>query len=157
MRKMRIACPACAAAYDVPDRLLAGPPRTLRCSRCGTDFALPRAEAPAEVPSAEPPPAAPAPAVPPPAEPPPAAPPDPPAVTEREPPPPPRPRPVPLAAPRRPMDEPVEVPPPRGLAGAWVASIALVMAAIFALLVFRAKVIEVWPASGRLFAALGLT
>ncbi len=42
---MRIACPNCATEYDVPDRLLAGPGRMLRCSRCATDFALPPPDA----------------------------------------------------------------------------------------------------------------
>ncbi len=140
---MRIACPACAASYEVPDRLLAGPARTLRCSRCGADFALPRAEAPA--------PAAPplVEAAPPP---PPAVEPDPPAAVAPEPPPPPAPRSEPLAAPR-----PAEAQAPSPLLlRAWVASIAVVLAAIVALLVFHGAVMDAWPASRRLFAALGL-
>jgi predicted Zn finger-like uncharacterized protein len=52
MNRMRIACPSCDAEYDVPDRLLAGAARTLRCSRCRADFALPQAAPP---PAPEPP------------------------------------------------------------------------------------------------------
>ena len=141
---MRIACPACTASYEVPDRLLAGPARTLRCSRCGADFALPRAEAPA--------PAAPplVEAAPPP---PPAVEPDPPAAVAPEPPPAPAPRSEPLAAPR--PTAAAEAPSPL-LLRAWVASIAVVLAAIVALLVFHGAVMDAWPASRRLFAALGL-
>ena len=131
--EMRIACPACAAAYEVPDRLLAGPARTLRCSRCGADFALPQVEVVAEPMTAEP-------AV--------APPPEPPAVVATPP---------PAPTPPAPMLRP-EAPhaPPAGLVRAWVASIAVVLAAIGALLVFHARVMEAWPASTRLFAALGL-
>lgn len=143
---MRIACPACAAAYEVPDRLLAGPARTLRCSRCGTDFALPRPE-PAEPPAAPAIEAAPPP--PPPA--PPAMAPEPPAAAVPEPPRAPPPRPEPLATPRPAV---AEVPP--RLLRAWVASIAVVLVAIVSLLVFHRAVMEAWPASRRLFAALGL-
>lgn len=136
---MRIACPSCAATYDVPDRLLAGPARTLRCSRCGADFPLPHVEA--EAPTSTP------------AEPalPTAASPEP--VAEAVPVPAPRPEPL---APRQPaVAEAAEAPSP-ALLRAWVASIVVVVAAIASLLVFHAKVMEVWPASMRVFAALGL-
>ncbi|MBW6397983.1 zinc-ribbon domain-containing protein [Roseomonas sp. HJA6] len=136
---MRIDCPACAATYEVPDRLLAGPARTLRCSRCGADFALPRVAAPAPPPVAEPPPAAPP--VP-----------EPQVATEPPPAPPPRPEPLAMVA-RTPPDEAAT---PRGLVGAWIASLVVVVAAILGLLAFHAKVMEIWPASTRLFAALGL-
>ncbi|MEO3471217.1 zinc-ribbon domain-containing protein [Roseomonas sp. CAU 1739] len=142
---MRIACPACAAAYEVPDRLLTGPARTLRCSRCGADFALPQVEAVAEPVIAEPEPSPPVVA----------APREPLAVAATAPtrPPPPVMRPESL-----PPTPPPEVPdaPPAGLVRAWVASIVVVLAAVLSLLVFHAKVMEVWPASTRLFAALGL-
>ncbi|WP_369407992.1 zinc-ribbon domain-containing protein, partial [Roseomonas rosulenta] len=58
MNRMRIACPSCGAEYEVPDRLLAGAARSLRCSRCGADFALPEgapAAAPPPSPAPEPP------------------------------------------------------------------------------------------------------
>ncbi len=57
---MKIVCPACDAAYDVPAAVLAAP-RKMRCARCGHDW-VPSAEVPdsppamAEAPSAESPP-----------------------------------------------------------------------------------------------------
>ena len=35
---MLISCPNCAAGYNVPDHLLAGAGRTLRCARCQEEF-----------------------------------------------------------------------------------------------------------------------
>ncbi|HEY4251215.1 MAG TPA: zinc-ribbon domain-containing protein [Roseomonas sp.] len=57
---MRIACPDCAAEYEVPDHLLVGAPRAMRCARCGrvwTPQAIappPPAPAPALAPELEP-------------------------------------------------------------------------------------------------------
>jgi predicted Zn finger-like uncharacterized protein len=48
---MRIACPNCHAEYEVPDAMLAGGARQLRCARCGHGFS---AALPAE--TASPPP-----------------------------------------------------------------------------------------------------
>jgi predicted Zn finger-like uncharacterized protein len=51
---MRIACPSCDAEYDVPDALLAGGAKRLRCTRCGHGFtgALPEsAPAPEPLPA----------------------------------------------------------------------------------------------------------
>ncbi len=138
--EMHISCPSCAAAYEVPDRLLAGPARMLRCSRCGADFPLPQAEAPV---------------------------PEPPPVLTTVPPPeperaiePPR---AAASAPVVPRREPPALPAvvvPKAsspaLVGAWVASIALLGAAIASLLVFHVEVMAAWPASARLFVALGL-
>ena len=47
---MRIACPACNAAYDVPDAELRDD-RVVRCARCGTDWApvVPVAQADPEI------------------------------------------------------------------------------------------------------------
>ncbi len=42
---MRIVCPSCNAAYDVPDSVVAAR-RMLRCSRCNTDFAAHAADGP---------------------------------------------------------------------------------------------------------------
>ena len=136
--RMRIACPSCSAEYEVPDRLLAGAGRTLRCSRCAAEFALP-ALAPPE-PVAEPPPPAPAPAPMPPPDPPTASPPSPPvlvAADDR-----PRPAALPAASP--------------ALVRAWVGSVALVLGGMVALLLFRAPVMQAWPPATRLFSALGL-
>jgi len=152
---MRIACPACAAAYEVPDRLLAGAPRMLRCARCGASFALPTAPAPAEAPpDPAPPPEAPSVAAPAP-DPPPPEPPEPEATAPDDPPPESpaadEPRPQPLA---RRVEE---APPPDALAWAWAGSVAVVALGALALLVFRTRVMEAWPPSTRLFAALGLS
>jgi predicted Zn finger-like uncharacterized protein len=169
---MRIACPACAAAYEVPDRLLAGAPRMLRCSRCGAEFAPPRPAPPEPDP---PPPRAPEP----PPDPPP-APPEPPdpafapvaapapatvaePATAAEPQPalgPAPPAAAPAAPPElRPGPRPATRQAPHGeaaLTRAWLASIAAVLIGLAALIVFRARVMEAWPPSMRLFAALGL-
>lgn len=150
---MRIACPACAAAYEVPDRLLAGAPRMLRCARCGASFALPRLESPAPAP-AEPPPEPEVAAAPPVESPPPAV-----AVTEPDPPPE-VPAPDVAVPPEHLAPEPLarrDEPPPRALVGAWAASIAAVVLGALSLLIFRATVMEAWPPSTRLFAALGLS
>ena len=32
---MRIVCPSCQAAYEVPEKLLSGAARKVRCARCG--------------------------------------------------------------------------------------------------------------------------
>jgi predicted Zn finger-like uncharacterized protein len=142
MIRMRIACPSCGAEYEVPDRLLAGAARTLRCSRCGTDFALPRAAAPAPAPpepTPAPPMQAPPAAAPPPAASPPEAPPPPaPAVPER----------APVASAATGGDA--------ALRKAWMASVALVAAGVLALVVWRGAVMAAWPPATRLFAALGL-
>ncbi len=137
MKQMRIACPTCGAEYDVPDRLLSGAARTLRCSRCATDFALPSlAAAPPPPPAPPEPVAVPAPApAPPPAAAEPEAPPAP-AVPER----------TPVA--RDPQD--------RALLGAWAASVLVVLGGIAAMLVFRAQLMAAWPPVTRFFSVLGL-
>jgi predicted Zn finger-like uncharacterized protein len=129
MNRMRIACPSCGAEYDVPDRLLAGPARTLRCSRCATDFALPQA-APVPVPVAEPP-RVPAPE---------------PAAAPRVPAPPSRER-APVAS--APPDQ-------AALVRTWVASLVVVIGGVLGLVVFRSEVMAAWPPATRMFAALGL-
>jgi len=138
---MRVTCPACAADYEVPDRLLAGAPRMLRCARCGADFVPPRPE-----PAAPPP--APEVAV------------APPPVAAAPEPAPPQPEAAPPVRPVRPVPQPLaprDEAPSRALAGAWAASIAAVVLGVLALLLFRATVMEAWPPSARLFAALGLS
>lgn len=67
----------------------------------------------------------------------------------------PEPEPPPLRVPERPL-VPADSRPSPSLARAWVASLALVIGAVLALLVFRGKVMEAWPPAARLFAALGL-
>lgn len=131
---MRIACPSCAAAYDVPDRLLAGTARALRCSRCGAGFALPAAAPVVAVPPAVPVPSA-----------------EPPLAEA-----PPPPRDAPAPAPRE--RAPVAAGPGNqaALLRAWVVSLVLVAGAILGLLLFRSQVMAAWPPATRLFVVLGL-
>ncbi len=58
---MRIDCPGCAAAYDVPASVLTAR-RVMRCARCGTEFTpqAPFPRAPAHVATPDPIPATPA-------------------------------------------------------------------------------------------------
>ena len=121
----------------MPDRLLAGAARTLRCSRCGTDFALPQAARAAEAVPPAPPPAP---------EPPVAAAPAPAAEPAAD-----------SAAPRA-ERTPVASTPPNdaALQRAWVASLLVVVGGVLGLLVFRSQVMAAWPPATRLFAVLGL-
>lgn len=127
---MRIACPACTAEYEVPDHLLAGSARSLRCSRCAAVFPLPRVE-PEPKPKAEP---------------------EPPAVAA------PPPEPLPLPADSVPDRVPLaaEPGPGKALLLAWTASLAVVLGAGVALVVFRGPIMAAWPPATRFFQALGL-
>lgn len=164
---MRIACPSCAAEYEVPEAALAGGPRLLRCARCGHGFE-------AALPAPPPPPPAPAPPPPEPDPPPePEPPPDPSPEPAPEPAPPPKPRggpsalrperapppeptaaapPPPDPAPReRLMDPPPQ--PPRGpLLLAWLVSLAVLGTVGWALWRYREAVIEAFPPAARLYA-----
>jgi predicted Zn finger-like uncharacterized protein len=132
MNLMRIACPSCGAEYDVPDRLLAGPARTLRCSRCATDFALPQGVAAPPLPAPAPEPA---------------------AVMAPDP----APTPNVPAPPLRERAPVASTPPGRAaLLRAWAASLVVVIGAVVGLLVFRSEVMAAWPPATRVFAALGM-
>jgi len=134
---MRIACPACAAAYDVPDARLT-PGGVVRCARCGTDWAPLAAATVPEPPAIE---------VLPPESPSLAAPDGIKAPASSEP------------SPR--IDEPVL---PRfgagsaraALALAWLASVAALCALAWAAVTWRADIMQAWPNSARLYALLGL-
>jgi predicted Zn finger-like uncharacterized protein len=140
MKQMRIACPTCGAEYDVPDRLLSGAARTLRCSRCATDFALPTV-----APVAPPPPPAPP------------TPPAPPEIVAAPAPAPAEPEPEAPAAPTVPERTPVaREPHDRALVGAWAASVLVVLGGVAAMLAFRAQLMAAWPPVGRFFSVLGL-
>jgi predicted Zn finger-like uncharacterized protein len=150
---MRIACPACDATYEVPDAMLRGGTRVVRCARCGNEWTpveISTAPMPAEEPEAAPPP----PSKPPPAVPPPDL--DLPGRLE------------PRLKPLRPRPElraieplpslPAE-PPRRGGAGAaaaWALSLLVLAGAAGAAVAWRTQVIAAWPPSERVFAALGL-
>lgn len=123
---MRIACPDCAAEYEVPDHLLVGTPRTMKCARCGRVWTpAPLPEPPLErlepLPEPEPEPE------PPPAEPPPPAP------------------PVAAPPPRR-----------TGLLLAWLATIVIVIGAAAGAVTRRDEVIRAWPPAERAYRAIGL-
>jgi predicted Zn finger-like uncharacterized protein len=129
---MRIECPSCDATYEVPDHLLGGT-RMLRCARCGHEWApagiaVPAAAEAADVPS------------------PPVRPPDP--APERD---------LWADAQLRPdldMD-----PPERGRAlvvAAWVVSLVVLAGAVAAAYGYRDVVMQAWPPSTRVYAALGL-
>ena len=178
---MRIVCPNCHAAYEVPESLVTGG-KAVRCARCGTEW-TPAAEAP------PPPEAAPRPA--PPEPPPPGHAPEPEHATEPEhaPEPEPLPEPSPIAVP--PPPEPMAPPglraeprlpgyrsrnvdteddarpPPRddeiaeprrshGALIAWVVSLLVLALLIWAVFAFRGHVMGAWPPSTRLYATLGL-
>jgi predicted Zn finger-like uncharacterized protein len=49
---MQIACPSCAAEYEVPAARMK-PGRKARCSRCGTEWTLPAAAEPEPAPEPE--------------------------------------------------------------------------------------------------------
>lgn len=127
--RMRLACPSCHAAYEVPDDRLGVGARRLRCARCAHEwtFAPPTAPPPEIVPL-PPLPAAPPSLV---AEP----------LTPREP-----------AFP--PYDEPVGF--AWGALAAWVASILVLAGLAFATVQFRANIMQAWPPSQRAYALIGL-
>ena len=127
---MRIVCPGCTAAYEVPIALLK-PGQAVRCARCAREW-TPPFEAPEPLPpQAEPePPPAPVPSV---------------DIEPRE---------EPRLVPSRPAA------PPRGrntaLRLAWVASVAVLGLLVWGAYVERAAIMQLWPASIRLYGALGL-
>jgi predicted Zn finger-like uncharacterized protein len=128
---MQIVCPACAAAYEVPMTLLK-PGRTVRCARCAHEW-VPSPAGPevATGAAAETAPAAVA-----------ASDPDSEGI-------PPAPWPPPAASP--------VVRPNVALRIAWAASIVAVLMLGWGAYAWRAAIMEAWPASIRLYAALGLT
>jgi predicted Zn finger-like uncharacterized protein len=148
---MRIACPSCAALYEVPERLLAERPRPVRCARCGHVW-TPEPAVAAEAPAPETPPPSP--------------PPDRFVAPDSQP---------SLRAdsrlagfrPRASFEEepdPDEMladygPEGGGRGGAligWVISLALLAGMLWAGLAYREQVMAAWPASTRLYAAIGL-
>ncbi|WP_426959699.1 zinc-ribbon domain-containing protein [Muricoccus radiodurans] len=157
---MRVACPNCAAEYDLPPavtaRLAGG--KTVRCTRCGTSWApelpsperqtperqtperqTPERQTP-ERPAREE--AAPRP-----------------VFSAAEPPlDMPRP-PAPAPLPPKPRAEPVPVerPQPRAALGiAWAASLLILAGAAYAAWHWRAEVVAAWPPAARAYMALGL-
>jgi predicted Zn finger-like uncharacterized protein len=157
---MRIVCPSCSAAYDVPDAMLADR-QVVRCARCTREWhPIP----PREIEVAAPPPATSvaAPAVP-------EAPapedswiamPDiaaPPRPSLDRPTPPTERRPLGAMAIDRLMADPAPPPASLALRLAWIGSIVLVLALLGAAVTWRTQVMAAWPPSTRLYAALGLS
>ena len=140
---MRIECPSCSAAYDVPDRLLAGG-KKLRCARCAHQWAPQEAaDLAPPTPPEPPPPPPPSTLAPPPT-----------AMrdldAERPP------EPELHVEPKRPPHKRPESPSRLPVILALVAS-AVVLAALLGGLVFaRAEVMRLWDPSKRLFGWLGL-
>ncbi len=123
---MKITCPYCAAEYNVPDSLAAG--RVVRCAKCTGEWAPVLLAI-----AVEPPP-----------------------VAEPEPEPELPPPPLVETADRL---APLPPPPPARrlpLLLAWVGSLAVIVAAVVAALVFHGAISHAWPPSQRVYAALGL-
>jgi predicted Zn finger-like uncharacterized protein len=158
---MRIACPNCAATYEVPDKLLAAGPRPLRCARCRHEWQATPADAMAPAPALPVPAGAPPPERFPPMPPQAAAPTVPDLVVDELPPQ----RPPPARGPRQ--HTPI-TPLPAGAEGAvedrakalalaaWAASILLLIGVAAGAVVWRQQIMAVWPPSERVFTALGL-
>jgi predicted Zn finger-like uncharacterized protein len=135
---MRIVCPSCSAAYDVPDaQLTAG--RIVRCARCAVEWTpVPPAAAPPEA-EAPPPPSTDEPA--------------PPPVRTPEAPLAPTPR---QSAMDRLAAHPVRLQRSTLLRLAWAASLVLLVLAFGAAFAWRDRIVSAWPPSAHAYAALGM-
>ena len=153
---MRIVCPSCSAAFEVPKTRLA-PGQAVRCARCGADWTPLAAPEPAkvaqsgvaqstvaqsEVAQSEQPPERPLPSRNP----------EPVTLTKS----------AVLAAPRRTLLTPLLnrlnlmlMAEPALVAG-WTVSIAVLLALVWAAVTWRSDVMHAWPPSERLYTALGL-
>jgi predicted Zn finger-like uncharacterized protein len=150
---MRIVCPSCSAAYDVPDSLVTAG-RVVRCTRCDGEWTPVEAVAvPLEAASAAPPdeaaarppeeaPANPAPPVPDASAP--EAPANRIAATPRQ------------SAMDRLVAQSTGPQPLIRLRLAWVASFMLLVLAAGAAYTWRAQIVAAWPPSAHAYAALGL-
>jgi len=127
---MLVQCPACSAAYEVPDHLLKGGPRLLQCAKCRHSFQAPALP---QAPLAEPPPPAPE------------------AIAPLAEPPAPKP---PAAA--KPAEAPPATPPDRPALLGWAATAGVLVLAAGLLSTYRAEVIQAWPPAARLFQWLGM-
>jgi predicted Zn finger-like uncharacterized protein len=125
---MRIVCPSCSAAYDVPDSLVL-PGRVVRCARCTQEWT------PVDAVPAEPYPVSPGP-MPPEIE--------PPISTIRQ------------TAMNRLAAHPAEPPSKSGLRLAWAASILVIVLALGGAYAWRSQIFAVWPPSERAYALFGL-
>jgi len=152
---MRIACPNCAAEYDVPDAALAAGPRLLKCARCGHHFHA--RSVLQEEPEPPPPPAPEKPrdrlaervsagagdrAM---------------TVTDRPPPSRGPTRSMPIDPPLPRLGDAPASPPDRFALAGWVVTVAVLIGGALAAYAFRAEIVAAWPPAARVFAALGLS
>ncbi len=136
---MRLVCPSCEAAYNVPDDRLGPGPRRLRCARCAHIWTV-----------MPPPPAPPLgllhpePATPPPANQ--SWPAPPPLTAETR-------RPLMVPLPDYEDEEEEEAPASHwGVTAAWFASVLLLVGLVVAAVHFQTEIMQVWPPSQRLYA-----
>ncbi len=156
---MRIVCPSCQAAYEVPDAILAAGPKLVRCARCGTEWTPPPLAAPIAPEGAVPEPAAPEPAARAAAEPeagPPPARAEPRLSSFRQRPPPVADLPPTGAADHGVPPEPARPPPLYAAILGWVLSVALLAGLGWAAVTWRVSVMAAWPPSERVYTAVGL-
>lgn len=140
--EVRIVCPSCAAAYDVADAALA-PGRAVRCARCGVEWApvaaIEQPEAPivrpAQIGAAQEPTASPVPNEPVPLG---------PASADG------------VAEPAAAVRARFPALPDTKLLSAWLASLLLLLLLAWGAYAGRAGIMAAWPASQRLYGALGL-
>jgi len=132
---MQIICPACAASYEVPMTLLK-PGKAVRCARCAREW-VPSPVVPEVVMGAQPQ-AAPAAAT--------AAASAPELASE-----------VMRPLRRPPMARPLPARPNVALRAAWVASVVVVLLLGWGAYAERTMIMQIWPPSVRLYAALGLS
>ena len=140
---MKVECPSCAAAFDVPDWMLSGVGRPLKCGMCKTVFPSPVSAEPAQAPPPIQPPEAP------------------PAAEASSLPVPPisvglEDRPNPLVA-REQGEDAVPAGAARFLKPAWAASIAALVLGGALFFAKKAAIMEAWPLAARFFSALGMT
>jgi predicted Zn finger-like uncharacterized protein len=122
---MQIACPTCAAVYEVPAARLS-PGRYVRCARCNAVWK----PEPMARPVPPPPPEMPAPLKP-------------------------EPAPPPADAMQRLAAMPPPEPPRRaGLVAAWLASILVLAGAGAGIVIWRDAIMRIWPSSGRILVFL---
>lgn len=131
--RMRIVCPACAAAYDLADGHVTGG-QTVRCARCSREWVPVTAGEPNVVsfPEAGPP-----------------------IDRSLSPDPVPSVPPSPIPAVLKPL-VPSVVPTASAVMAAWGLSIVVLVALGWAAVAWRADVMQAWPPSTRLYAAIGL-
>lgn len=135
---MRIVCPSCQATYDVPDATLGGAPRQVRCAKCSTVWGVdpipePTPMADEHDDSQLPPPV---------------------AIVASD---------ADLMAEPAPIAATHRLPTTRRATGgtiapaiAWLVSIAVLVAAGWTVIAWRAPIMEAWAPSRRLYQWLGL-